>query len=121
MMRLWSQGATDGDEIRRAEQGLQIDEFHPCLLRLLRRCVGVIRQMTHLEGLGKFEHFAPDIAQPDQSEGSPGDAHPHIVQFFVPTSITGEAVFDQQLLAERQDEGDNGCCHRSAHTVGCDG
>ena len=74
--------------------------------------------MVHAEGLRESEYLCADIAHADKPECASDEAHTQVILFVSPSIAAREPVFDEQLMAEREDKRDDGCGDRAAHAIG---
>lgn len=77
----------------------------------------VVGDVLHLERHRETEHLGTDIADADQPEGATGEAHAHVAGLLGPASFAREPVLEEELLRQRQHEGDDVGRHRPAHAV----
>ena len=99
-----------------------LDQLDAELGRDLRVLVGVVGDEAHAERCGEAEHLGADIAHAELAQGLADHALAHVVRALGPAlrTLAAEPVLDQQLLGQRQDEGQDRDRDRAAHAVGRD-
>ena len=77
---------------------------------------------AHAERGREAEHLGADIAHAELAQGLADQALAHVVRALGPAvgTLAAQPVLDQQLLGQRQDEGEDRDRHRPAHAVGRD-
>ena len=81
--------------------------------------VGVVGDEPHVEGTREAEQFCPDVADADRPQGEPHQADSVVNGLLGPArrSAAREAILDEELAGQGEDEGQDGHRDRAPHPV----
>ena len=102
--RLVVQQAADDDEIRLAQQRVEIDLARAEVAELDRVDVGIGGEQLDVERTRHPQQLLADAARADHPERAPGEPHSHVVHPLVPAARAREPVLEEQPAGERQNE-----------------
>ena len=107
--------AADHDEVRLAQQRVEVDLARTEIAQLDRIDVGIGGEELQIERAGHAQQLLADAARADHAERAAGEAHAHVVHALVPAARAREAILEEQAAREGEHERQRDGRDRSRH------